>query len=136
MQLFESKDWNYWWRFAYQEDKFNDWLKKPEDQSNEIINQNECNNSPRLDYLVLSGLAEKGAPVGLTDILSDWWEDFMKFAGDAANQFINNLTAEIQRQFTETGYYIQERLNEVGELIKETWSNTLEYTNETFFRVI
>ncbi|UXJ69490.1 hypothetical protein [Lysinibacillus fusiformis] len=71
--------------------------------------------------------------MGLTDILSDWWEDFMKFAGDAANQFINNLTAEIQRQFTETSYYIQERLNEVGELIKETWSNTLEYTNETFF---
>ncbi|MEF7495634.1 MULTISPECIES: hypothetical protein [Lysinibacillus] len=41
LQLIESKDWNYWWRFAYQEDKFNDWVKKPEDQSNEIINQNE-----------------------------------------------------------------------------------------------
>ncbi|ACA38706.1 hypothetical protein J2D69_02890 [Lysinibacillus sphaericus] len=134
LQLFESKDWNYWWRFAYQEDKFNDWLKKPEDQSNEIINQNECNNSPRLDYLVLSGLAEKGPPVGLTDILSDWWEDFMKLIGDVANQFINNLTAEIQKQFTQTGYYIQEKLNEAGELIKETWSNTLEYTHETFFQ--
>ncbi|WDV09206.1 hypothetical protein [Lysinibacillus irui] len=134
LQLFESKDWNYWWRFAYQEDKFNDWLKKPEDQSNEIINQNECNNSPRLDYLVLSGLAEKGAPVGLTDTLSDWWGDFMKLAGDAANQFINNLTAEIQRQFSQAGYYIQEKINEVGELIRETWSNTLEYTNEKFFQ--
>ena len=60
----------------------------------------------------------------------------MKFAGDAANQFINNLNAENKMQLTETGYYIQERLNEVGDLIKETWSNTFSYTNETFFKLI
>ncbi|MGN4555544.1 hypothetical protein ACTFRD_25895 [Bacillus cereus group sp. MYBK249-1] len=134
LQIFESKEWNYWWRFAYQEVEFNKWLLKPENRSNEVIKDDEQNDSPRLDYLVLSGLAEKGTPIGLTDILSDWWEDFMNLARDAANLFINNLTTEIQRQFNQTGYYIREKLNEVGELIRETWSNTLEFTRETLIQ--
>ncbi|KAA0781905.1 hypothetical protein DN406_29860 [Bacillus sp. BB56-3] len=132
IQLFESHEWNYWWRFAYQEKIFNEWFKMPEDPSNADLNQ--LNDSPRLDYLVLSGLAEKGTPVGVTDILSNWWEDFMNLARDAANQYINNLTAEIQRQFNQTGHYIREKLNEVGELIRETWSNTLEFTRETLLQ--
>ncbi|PEO28697.1 hypothetical protein, partial [Bacillus toyonensis] len=130
IQLFESHEWNYWWKFAYQEKKFNDWLKEAENPSNNKGNKS----SPRLDYLVLSGLAEKGAPVGVTDILSDWFEKFEDLVKDAANHFIKNLTAEIQRQFNQAGYYIREKLNEVGELIRETWSNTLEFTRETLFQ--
>ncbi|PEK11721.1 hypothetical protein CN683_24600 [Bacillus toyonensis] len=63
LKLFESHEWDYWWKFAYQEKKFNDWLKEPEDLSTKEVNQlKDC---PRLDFLVLSGLAEKGVPVGI-----------------------------------------------------------------------
>ncbi|PEY17227.1 hypothetical protein CN331_17940, partial [Bacillus cereus] len=131
IHLFEANEWNYWWKFAYQENKFNDWLKEAENPSN---NEGNKRKSPRLDYLVLSGVAEKGPPAGTNSNLSSLLEVLRDLVKDAASHFINNLTAEIQRQFNQAGYYIRETLTAAGILIKETWSNTLESTRESLLQ--
>jgi hypothetical protein len=53
LALFESMDHRYWDKFAYESTKYTKWSKTPADGNKK---------SPRIDYLVLDGLYEKGPP--------------------------------------------------------------------------
>ena len=63
-----------WSSFAFGSTPFDEWFnspRKPEKQS------------PRLDYLVLHGLKEKGPPRGVTDVGQEWLESFRHAAAQA-----------------------------------------------------
>ncbi|MHC1753900.1 MAG: hypothetical protein AB9861_00435 [Methanosarcina sp.] len=124
LRLFESKPQRYWWKFAYGSTEFDKWVVEPEDE--QAKEQAEGLESPRLDYLVLNGLAEKGSPLGLGDIPNDWWDKFKTAVEDASRQFLD----AIKDQFDQLGSYTREAINDAGDLIRETWANTLQYTQE------
>jgi|GEM_PF-1894446 len=124
LQLFESKRYDHAWKFAYGSTPFNKWVEEMENPSEISNHQNE--KSPRLDYLVLDGLEEKGAPVGITDIVNNWLDNFKDIAKESADKFIT----EIKKQFEKAGRYTREFFNEAGELIRETWTKSMEFIEE------
>ncbi|PRD11797.1 hypothetical protein CQ058_04550 [Bacillus sp. MYb56] len=124
LQLFESKDSDYSWKFAYGSTPFNQWVAEAEDPSEKQKNSNK--HTSRLDYLILDSLAEKKAPLGITNINMDWFEEFKDMVKQLANQFI----AQIKNQFVQVGNYTREIITGTGELIRETWTSSMEFTQE------
>ena len=124
MALFDSReDQRIWSTFAFTSpDKFDDWMN--EGLTNPATGSGK--EAPRLDYLLLRALDEKGAPRGLTDVLSDWWHAFVDAVGNACQAFING----IKDQFLRMGQYTRDALDADGNLIRETWTSALEYAQE------
>jgi hypothetical protein len=70
--------------FAYSSTKFNEFVSRSEDP-NKLF--------PRLDFVVLQGLAEKGPPRAASDVVADWWQKF----ANAAEQAFNRLVASTKQ---------------------------------------
>ncbi len=74
-----------WSSFAYGSTAYNDWVT-------DVVSDPlpGAKQSPRLDYLVLQGLNEKGYPRGLSDIPNDWLEEFKTAIRDVFKDFLAN----------------------------------------------
>ena len=96
-----------WMQFAYGSTAFDDWVAtkartKPDDTE-----------SPRLDYLVLDSLAEKGPPRAASDILSTWFQMLREAVQHALERFLDR----IRDQFERAGAYTREVLDQAGNQI-------------------
>lgn len=118
-QLFESKKMRYWNEFAYGPTKYNEWAQRTDAS-------NEEKKSPRVDYLVIDGLLEKGFPAGVTEVVENWYEKVK----DIIDQIINNVVARVKNQFDNFGSFSFEKLDEAGQMIRETWNKSMEYSVE------
>lgn len=118
LTTFESKPPDYWWKFAYGSKKYNDWLDEP---NHTTANGKE---SPRLDYIVLDGLAEKGTPRGLGASTNDWVQMFF----DASIEGLNHFIAKIKEEFEKFGIYVRTEILKTGEVFQEIWRNTKEFS--------
>ncbi|MFE4047385.1 hypothetical protein [Priestia sp. YIM B13490] len=123
LKLFETNDQRRWWKFAYGSTKFNQWVSEPDHENA------EGRKSPRLDYLVLDGLNEKGAPLGVVNIPTDWFEMFKKSLDTAFNNFKKQVLESFKAGSFSRGAY-----NEFGEFIQETWYNTIQYSKRKTYR--
>jgi hypothetical protein len=88
-----------WSKFAYGSTGYGDWVNDVVASPEEIDGKPNPENrqSPRLDYLVLQGLAEKGPPRGLSDIARDWFKMFGGAVGDLFESFLANARQLIQQ---------------------------------------
>ncbi|WP_157274465.1 hypothetical protein [Paenibacillus fonticola] len=118
LTTFESKPPDYWWKFAYGSKKYNDWLDEP---NHTTANGKE---SPRLDYIALDGLAEKGTPRGLGASTNDWVQIFF----DASIEGLNHFIAKIKEEFEKFGIYVRTEILKTGEVFQEIWRNTKEFS--------
>jgi hypothetical protein len=107
IQLFESNRADFWPQFAYGSTPYNDWISP--DESNK--------QSPRLDYLVLKGLQEKGPPRGVSDVADSWLNHYHNHVKGITDQ----LVAEMMNKYDETGEFIREWTDETGKKIQEIW---------------
>ena len=121
--LFESNHPRTWSNFAFGSAKFDEWLNKREPNPETAKDQ-----FPRLDYLLLKALDEKGPPRGVTDVLADWWHAFEDAVGDASQLFIES----VKEQFERLGQFSRDAIDAVGNLIRETWTKTGQYIQEQF----
>lgn len=118
-QLFESKGRRYWKEFAYGPTKYNEWAQRTDASTNQ-------KKSPRVDYLVIDSLLEKGPPAGMAEIVEDWYEKVK----DIIDQIINNVVQKVKNQFNDFGSFSLEKLDEAGQMIRETWNKSMEYAVE------
>ncbi|ODM19352.1 hypothetical protein SI65_05970 [Aspergillus cristatus] len=99
----------HWTGYAYGENEYNKWI------TDKTVDKNPAHNCSRVDYLVLNNLAEKGLPeIPVLDIPLD---KFLKLAQEA----LENLIKEIQRQFSSEGY-LRRWVDELGRNIEERFS--------------
>ncbi|MCR6850378.1 hypothetical protein [Bacillus sp. IBL03825] len=117
LTLFESRNHRYWDKFAYGSTKYNEWAA-------EADKSESPRKSPRIDYLVIDGLLEKGTPPGIGEIVQNWYEKVMSIIQNLINKIIEN----IKNEFDKLGYYSREILNSAGELVRETWNKAMEYS--------
>jgi hypothetical protein len=123
LQFFVDNDPNQWWQSAYENTAYNVW--KTESRNKDV--KDFSRGAPRLDYLVLEGLDEKGYPTGLPDIVLDL-NSFLKAAEDALGNFLGS----IKEQFERLGQYAREWLDQSGKLVRELWEKGGLYTRELF----
>ncbi len=103
--------------FAYSSTKFNEFLSRTGD-TNKLF--------PRLDYIVLQGLAEKGPPRGVSDVVSDWGKKFADAAEKAFGQFVEGVKEGVRK----AGEYVKEQWDAAGGYIKERWDAAGNYLVE------
>lgn len=116
--LFESNDPRNWNSFAYGPDDYNKW-------SADLAGHSQKKSS-RIDYLVLDGLFEKGAPKTVDLIIGDLYEKVR----DIIQDIIDRIVSGIKDNFKKFGQYTMEKLNEAGQMIRETWNEAMEFKVE------
>jgi hypothetical protein len=119
LALFEALRHDRWPNFAFGEKKFTDWSAQPEDPSPAF-------KSPRLDYLVLDGLAEKESPQPTPGPAGDWWNVFVS----AALRAIDRIKKEILDQYQADGRYGRDLYDTAGRRVIELWEAGGKYTRD------
>ena len=115
--LFQANDPARWDKFAYGSTKFDEWMNSTNDGERA---------SPRIDYLVIHGLAEKGLPKSLVETAVDWWATF---EGEA-NKAVDALIKAIKEKFEAAGHFVREIIHASGERLREVWEANGRYTRE------
>ena len=84
LSTFEDKSPYNWDRFAYGSTPYDEWLDdavpNPEDAARQ---------SPRIDYLVLDGLREKGPPSDIVDVANTWFNEFRAAVEELLTKFLD-----------------------------------------------
>lgn len=126
LNLIKSHDPDYWWEFAFDSAKFNDWVSKPKKEPS----AKEGKQSPRLDFLILEGLSRRGHRAEFPPDLSIKLNFSPSELEDAKNIFIDG----IKKTFNETGKYVKEEFSDfIGfpqRFYKKVWDATFTYTEE------
>ncbi|RYZ87905.1 MAG: hypothetical protein EOP04_10570 [Proteobacteria bacterium] len=138
INLFETHNLRNWESFAFGSTKFGEWERKIPKILKErpgvppITFEKEF---PRIDYLVLHGLREKGPPKLLTTTIGNWFNNFLNFAKEALKKFIEWL----KRKFNEGLKFVQEVLAEGYRVVKKIYEkvttalgDTYQYAEEIF----
>jgi hypothetical protein len=101
-----------WPKFAYGSTAYGDWLSDIVSEPEEIDGKPNPENpqSPRLDYLVLQGLHEKGPPKGITDVVQNWLEMFR----EAVQQLFENFIASAKQMVEQLGIAAVEGLSKAS----------------------
>lgn len=107
----------HWSKFAYGSEAYGEWVDDvvvlpapPDDYEERDGKPNpKLKQSPRIDYLVLQGLAEKGPPRGLSDVAQDWFETFR----DAAKELFENFLESVKQLLEQLGVVAIEGLSRV-----------------------
>jgi hypothetical protein len=110
LSVFENSHINYWKCYAYTK-KYDDWIHK--DVNTDPEKHGPA--SPRLDYLVLQGLAEKGPPRAATKVKVD-----LKMLWDGFKACIQALIDEAVSSFTTLGWYRRQFIDLAGNTVEET----------------
>jgi hypothetical protein len=81
--------------------------------------------APRIDYLILKGLSEKGTPASLKVTIGNWGAHWSRILKDIGGKLADVVKAGIAK----TGRYIREAVDAAGQLVRETWDKAGNYVN-------